>query len=342
MRKRATFLDPVDLQVFLSAWTEFDPVGAMSELDRWPSATGREIGMRIVMREWAGSGRVLEAANYYQTLENPETKTLVAGPLIRGWALSGDSGGALERVRLFWDQGEPVDMVDGFVRGALQSEGSERLLERVVSLEPNRGGEFEQRLARVALNLSAHDNPVAAGKAYASLEAGLTSPWLHGALANIAGPRAATNPVAAIEWLLERTESRERVVALKGVVRAWAIRDMDGAWGWWSDRASRLGAGPDLTEHRSILLPPLLRRMAQVRPREASKWVAQVEKSSTRETLILRVAAFWAARNRREAEQWVGRLGLAADFLVQVEQAIERAAGSAASAPPSTEPHQEN
>jgi hypothetical protein len=327
MRTSSEFLDPVDLQLFLSAWTRFDALSAMAAAENWPSEAGREIGMRIVMREWAGSGRVIEAGNYYDSLQNPEKKSVVAGPLIRGWALSGDIEGALKRVRIFWDQGDPVNMVDGFVRGALGSVGTEELIEIVLALEPNRGGDFEHRLMRVTLNLGAREDPTVAANAYASLEGDSPPDWLHGALKVIARPWAETDSRAAIEWLLERADRPERTVVLKELMRHWALQDVDAAVGWWTaetDHAEVLGT--DNRALRSILLPPLLRGMAQVRPVEASRWVEQVEKSVPRETLILRIAYFWAIRNSVDAQEWVDGLGLSEVLLEKARTAIARGA----------------
>jgi len=324
MRTRSEFLDPVDLQVFLSAWARFDAPAAMRAAENWPSKAGREIGMRIVMREWAASGQVIQAGNYYQSLPSPESKSLAAGPLIRGWALSGDIDGALKRARLFWDQGEPIDVVDGFVRGALVSSGSEQLLERAVAMEPNRGGGFERRLMRVTLNLGARENPQAVGAAYASLEGEYPPEWLGGALSVIARPWAETEPESAVGWLLERVDTPERTVALKEVMRRWAVQDLDAAWSWWTAEANREDDGSADPALRTILLPPILRGMARIRPVEASQWVGEIEKPVQRAVLIPRIAYFWAKQDPRDAQEWIDGLELSEALSRTAREAIAR------------------
>ncbi|MFP8871259.1 MAG: hypothetical protein VCB43_07440 [Myxococcota bacterium] len=328
MRASAESLNAVDLQVFLSAWTEIDGLAAMSAASAWPSEAGRKVGMRIVMREWAASGHAIEAGDYYHTVQNVDAKSMLAGPLARGWALSGDVDGAQFRVRLMWEQGEPPNTVDGFVRGALHAEGAEALIERVVSLDPDQGGEFEQRLTRVALNLAARENPLAASQAYADLEKSLTSDWLHGALLNIARPWSETEPAAALEWLISRTPSPERTLALKEIIRGWAIVDLGAAWQWWSTRTDWPQALPGEEPSRSIVLTALLRRMAKVQPHEAARWVHEVEKAGPRQTLLLRIAHFWALRDATEAKNWIGDLTLPDDQAAQAMDAIGRASGN--------------
>ncbi len=326
MRTRSEYLDPIDLQLFLSAWTRFDPAAAMYEADSWPSKTGREIGLRIVMREWAASGRVIEAGSYYESIDNLAAKSIVAGPLIRGWALSGDIEGALMRVRLLWEQGEPVNTVDGFVRGALSSVGPTELIERVLALDPNHGGEFERRLMRLSFKLGARENPRAAAVAYVRLENDPPPEWLKGVLQKITGPWAESEPATAIEWLLERVDTPERNLALKETMRIWAVRDFDDAWNWWraQDQRRDLAVEEGGGLLRTILLPPLLRRMARVRPVEASEWVEEVEQSVAREALILRIAYFWAYRDRLQAERWIEGLGLSESLSENAAEAIAR------------------
>jgi len=324
MRTRSEFLDPVDLQLFLSAWTRFDGLSAMGEAESWPSEVGREIGMRIVMREWAASGQVLEAGLYYQSLESNEMKAIVAGPLIRGWALSGDIEGALKRVRMFWDHGDPVNTVDGFVRGALNSVGAGDLIERIMALEPSRGGAFEHRLMRVTLSLGARENLDAASAAYVRLEGDSPPDWLHGALKTIAGPWAETDPRGAIEWLLERADRPERTILLKETMRSWSIEDLDGAWEWWGEETEQSEAFETRGRTISRLLPTILRRMARVRPVEACKWVEQIEKPAAREHLILRIAYFWAFRSPIDAQAWIDALELPESLSAKAREAIAR------------------
>ncbi|MBY0401775.1 hypothetical protein K2X89_15895, partial [Myxococcota bacterium] len=100
---RAGEYDPVDLQLFLTAWTHLDPAAAMRAVQAWPIRSRRELGIRVVMREWAASGRQIEAGGYFDSLTDPTQRELAAGPLVRGWALAGDAEGALALALRFWE-----------------------------------------------------------------------------------------------------------------------------------------------------------------------------------------------------------------------------------------------
>jgi len=282
------------------------------------------------MREWAASGRVIEASSYYKSIPDPESKAIVAGPMIRGWALSGDIDGALKIARILWEQGAPIGTTDGFVRGALNSVGPEVLVERILDLDPNQGGKLERRMMRVAFSFGAREDPRVVSAAYASLEVDQQPPeWLYGALRDISMPWGETEPEAAIEWLLERADSTERSASIKEIMRAWAARDLDAAMTWWSAEEQSAAVGGDRARAlRSILLAPILRRMARVRPVEASEWVEKVEKAAAREALTLRVAYFWARQDRLEAERWVEGLGLSESRSEKAKEAIARGASS--------------
>ena len=80
----------------------------MREVASWPIRSRRDLGVRTVMREWAASGRQLEAGAYFDSLTDPALRDVAAGPLVRGWALGGDAEGALALVRAILECGAPT------------------------------------------------------------------------------------------------------------------------------------------------------------------------------------------------------------------------------------------
>ena len=66
--------DPVDLQLFLTAWAHLDPLAALREIQSWPIQARRNVGLRTVIREWAASGLTLEAGSFYDTLTDAEER----------------------------------------------------------------------------------------------------------------------------------------------------------------------------------------------------------------------------------------------------------------------------
>lgn len=332
VRLGVEYLDPIVSQLFLSAWAGFDPLAAMEEARSWPTAVSRDLGMRTVAREWAASGRYLSAVNYYQSLDDAGMRSMLLGPLLRGWAQSGDVDGALDRARVAWERiDQPEAAVDGFARGALAVLGPEAMAARISELEGTGTDDFEKRLILASIGLLANERPDQAARLYSHFAGDSPPGWLDGGLALIASPWSVRDPLAAIEWLLEEPDGPQRTLELKNAVRAWTLQDLGEAWGWWQDQASdaeaRVVERPVL---RSILLAPALRALARVRPAEAAQWVDQVGQPAGRQVLVQRIAHFWAQRDETAALDWARGLELAPEDSVAVEAAIANGVAKAA------------
>lgn len=315
--------DPFDLGLFLGAWAGLDPVSAMQEVESWPIQSRRELGIRLVIREWAASGRQLEAGGYFDSVTDPAVRAVAAAPLVRGWALSGDAQGALELARRFWEREKRRDVVDPFVQGTLRRSGAPEAIRLAGELDPRSGDEFDQRVVRRTIDLAAREDPQAAAAFYVDLTTTGPVPWLAGCMRRLAGLMRNEDSRAALEWLLARPESPERTEALKETTGTWAKRDLDAAWAWfqqsrataWVDEASTL------TPTDSALLTGILRRMARVRPEEAAEWVLRLPPGPERIEMIRRVAYFWSMRDRAVADRWIGSLMLSPAERARVEEA---------------------
>jgi hypothetical protein len=334
---RAGRFDPVDLQLFLTAWAHLDGASASRAVQGWSPRSKRDLGLQVVMREWAASGQTLEAANFFQSLSDPQVRRLAAGPLTRGWALSADLEGALALASRLWHQEERVDVSEGLVRGALQAVGAEETLLWVSGLGADSRGEFEYQIIQAALRHAARERPVEAAALYPHLEVDGDSRWLVGSLSPVANSWAGEDPASALEWLIARAESRERTGALSQVMRAWALEDYDSAQAWVSARSERAEAGasplPDSErEAWEVLLAQFVRRMAQVDPAEASTRIEQIADPVKRETLVYRIAYFWAARDAEAARAWVDGLSLTGSQRAEAARAMDRRGSGGAAA----------
>lgn len=319
--QRAGRADPVDLQIFLGAWALVDPVAAMQEVRSWPVRSRRNSGIATVMREWAAGGDRIAAANYYQTITDEETLETAAAPLVRGWAMAGDVDGALDLARRFWSQSKRLDVVDGLVRGILNTRGPTALFEFVRGVGGHGSDAFHQRLVRVSLNLGGREDPVSAVALYEAVSAGGHPDWLAGALDRVAGDWRNHDPRAALEWLVTRPESRERSEALTETMATWAIRDYDSAWAWLSARGLEPTALEPLDATDSAIVAGILQRTARVAPEEASRWIARLPRSApARLALTRRVAHFWAMRDLASATRWIDSLALQPAERAAVEQ----------------------
>ncbi len=309
---RAAEYDPVDLQMFLTAWTHLDAPSAMREVQSWPIRSRRELGIRIVMREWAASGQTLEAGNYFDTLTDPDQRTVAAAPLVRGWALSGDGAGALALARRFWENEDRRDVVDGLMRGALHSQGPKGVIELARQVDPASGGPFARSVAHTALSLAGREDAEAAAAYYDELVTGTPPPWLAGELVRIAGLLRNTSPERALEWVMPKATGPERTQALTETTGTWAKRDFEAAWAWFEAHREPSAAegGGDLSETDSALLTGLVRRMARIRPQEASTWATRLRSEADRVEMLRRVAYFWSASDPRAADAWIAGLAL--------------------------------
>ncbi|MEE8166552.1 MAG: hypothetical protein V3T64_13365 [Myxococcota bacterium] len=320
---RAAREDPVDLLLFLTAWVHLDPLAAVREVESWPIQSRREIGIKTAIREWAASGRQLEAADYFQTITDPDLRAAAAGPLVRGWALGGTAREALGLAQRLWNSEAQLDVVDGFVRGVLHSGGPEAAIGIAGTVAAKADGDFEQRLARVTLSLTGLEDPVAAAGLYDELTRMGPTEWLSGSLARLAESWGNDDPQAALEWLLTRADSAERSGALGKTMGRWAIRDFDTAWAWFAIRRGAAQGDAALGATDSTLLAGLLRRMARIRPVEASRWVTRLRDASDRDGLMLRVAFFWSSFDPVSALQWIDGLTLPAEQRDRLRQAVE-------------------
>ena len=328
---RAGGWDPVNLQLFLTAWVHLDPLSAIRTVESWPIKSRREIGLKIAVREWAASGRELEAVSYVQSIKNPSTRTMAAGPLLRGWALGGDIAGALALAHRLWARGEKLDVVDGLVRGVLQvrGPGGALALMRGVDRMGEGAGEFEQRLVRVTLNLAGREDPPAAAAAYTELVEAGTPGWLEGSLGRLAGLWRNEDLKAALDWLLDRRAGPERSKALKETVGTWANQDFEAAWEWFQADRGPFAEGIPLSSDDSSLLTGIVRRMARNDPPEAARWVIRIHEGPQRALMVKRVASFWSRLDSEAALAWIDGLGLSKSESAHLRDLVVRGAAAA-------------
>lgn len=330
---RASENDPVDLQMFLTAWAHLDPVAALKEVQRSTIESRRELGLRVLIREWAASGDTLAAGNYFDTLTDPEQRRVVAGPLVRGWALSGDVPGALALARRLFEIHPRWDVIDGLVRGVFHAQGADSTLRMARSLRPQgdettdppQSGEFDQKVILTTLDMAGRDDPAAAAAVYDEF-AGREAPpaWLLPSLATLADQMAQSAPETAVEWLLAKPEGAERSRALIDSMGTWAEGDFDAARTWFEKRnPAAFDPKSELSHTDSDLMAGLLKRMAKVQPSEAARSSTRLRPESDRIETFRRVAYFWSRLDATSAEAWISSLPLDPTQLARVREAAE-------------------
>ena len=323
---RAGRWDPIDLQLFLTAWVNLDPRAAMQEVESWPIRSRRELGVKITMREWAASGAWLEAVDYLQTSLDPSARGVGAGPLVRGWALGGDFEGALNLAQRLWQSEDRVDVVDGYVRGVLHVGGPEAALDIAGRVDRKTESEFEQRLVRVTLDLVVREDPTAAAHVYDEFVAEGTPEWLSGMLPRLAGIWRNKDSKAALTWLLglERSKTGDEVITR--TMADWGIRDFGEAWGWFEAEHGSYDSEGLLSSTDCLLLSGLLPKMARTRPAQASDWVMRLQPGSDREGMLKRVARFWAREDSEAVGRWIEGLSVSSADRDQLREITQKEA----------------
>ncbi|GEM_PF-3090810 len=321
--------DPVDIQLFVSAWVQLDPIAALRDIQTWPVKSRRRIGFNAAVREWAASGHGVEAGNYVQLVEDADLRRESFGPLVRGWALSGDFKGALDLTQFLFHERD-ADVVDGFVRGMLQTAGAAQTLDVARQILEAGDGPFEQRFVTVALNLAGREAPAIAADVLRGVFGDSVPEWLRPQLDLVGKLYRTRDPQAAIEWLLGFVANPERDRALRETAGFWAIRDYEAGWSWFeTDRGPFAGA--DVLAHDdSLLLAGFVRKMARIGPVEASQWVLRIREGEVRDAMLNRTAFFYARADADAAEAWIDGLGLASSQAKVVRAAAERGQQDAA------------
>jgi len=310
--------DPIDLQAFVAAWVLVDPVAAVRTIEEWPFEFRRELGLRLAIREWAASGDWLAATNYVQNSMAPELRSIVAGPLVRGWALGGDADGALGLARTLWDSADQTDVVDGYLRGVLHVGGPEAMLVVARSQDPTEA--FGQRIVRATLSLTARDAPEQAARFYEEFTEQGAPVWLDGILERVVVAWRNEDPQASLEWLLAHEPGPGRDRFLTTTTADWGIRDLDSAWGWFSTRRVESSQTGELARDDALMLLGLLPKLARVRSAEAAVWVDRLEPSIDQRQMQARVAKFWSRTDPESASRWIEGLDVGPPQLARLRE----------------------
>jgi hypothetical protein len=169
---------------------------------------------------------------------------------------------------------------------------------------------FDQRVARVSLDLVVREAPEIAAGCFESLSRDGTPEWLEPSIPRLAEIWRNQDPQAAIEWLLTLERSQSQGEALGLTVADWGIRDLDAAQRWVADRVVDAPAAADgrLAPPESLLVVGLLPKLSRVHPEIAAEWADRLPLGPGRLAMLRRVANRWMRDDPEAASAWLDTL----------------------------------
>lgn len=246
----------------LDQWIELDPAGAAAWAAKVFAAGGDEQLLREAVRGYARRDPRAAAA----------WASSLASPLVR------DS--ALREVFEAWSARDPRSAA---AEVALLPIGTAQSTAATVVGKYFAGMDMDGALAWMV--------SLAAPAQGAAFQAIMRSQW---------DKTGATNPGAALPWLLAQSSSSVREQGIRFIAAEWAKRDPLSAL-----------ANANLIAHRTdrnLYVETALRTYTQTNPREAAAWLATQPSSPETGQLMNQVVAAWAAFEPRQTAQWANAL----------------------------------
>jgi hypothetical protein len=307
------WLGDIEIELFMEAWTRFDPPAALDYAARWPDRVRRPTALAAVVRGWAL--RDPQAANEAVgtiAAAYPKRRQLFVENLLSGWVQSGQPG-LLEYVASLneavflhsavWIAGGQtrrlgvpavLDWLDGHLASDLPDKLKLSLFLRVTGMA--------SRLdpARVAAWHAKYEGQEYTRRAGAIL----AERWI---------PK---DPDAAMSWIATSIPEEERRSALRTAFTKWTTADFEGV-GAWVEKAPT--AEPYDPAFRAYALV-----MAQRDPAGAIPWAERIVNEESRRTALTRVASAWYRRDAEAAESWLSSSELDEKSLEQVRNASNR------------------
>jgi len=307
------WLSDAEIDLFMEAWTRFDPASAVEYAARWPWRTQRPEALAAAVQAWALRDPE-EAARKVEELAqtNPRIRGKLVDNLLTGWVQSGRPG-ALEYTAAAPSGTWPVsamviaagqtrrlrvpavlEWADGVVQGELPEDLRKNVFRRVTGMASRQDPEA------VAAWVEKH-----AGRAYADQGTRiLAERWV------------SMNPEAVLRWVSASIPADERTMLLRHAFSRWLIEDFSDAAAWVEAASADPRHDPAFAAYANVL--------AQRDPEAALPWAEKIQDEGLRLTSLERIAASWYRRDPVAAETWLESSALEEAARKRVRQAPDR------------------
>ncbi len=287
------FENAQEYRMFLYAWSQFDPLGAIDYCKSRASGIGAGFAVSGVIEGWAAQNPQ-EALQWVERPDNSGMAKLYNFGLVKGWA-SRDLEAASAYV-LSMKEGEETEKLTGILTDFYGRRGFENASAWAESIE---NPKFKEAAFLKLSRSLARDNP---RQVAGWLEGHSDGKYAVKAFESLGARWSETDPEAAITYFTELTKGKTQEVGVKSVIGNWAKQDPLAAGEWLNARP----AGPELD---SALME--YATMVSIKDGAAAmEWAVSISDAKLQQSAIRKVGQEWYRQDKESVEAWLPRSGL--------------------------------
>jgi len=298
--------DLLALTLLSEVWASLDPLGALARIEGWP-APFRPEARNSLLRAWARLEPRVALSIAEDVEEDLEGWALHA--VYNGWAESGDP----EIWNFVMTLPAGMDRESASIpmmQSLIGQQGFDALFERVEALPSAAPDRFKLAAFRTAAALVAEHDP---GRALAFAKRHTGGPYERGLLRRVAVRWVWSDPLAAMDALLNLEPSGQREWALEEAYRTWVRWDRPSAMAW-------MGASPPSDPRLRPLLDIHAKALANDDPDDpgtsiarAIAWCEAIEDAEKRREALLEVGVTFLNFDPPAARPWLDGHGIRAE-----------------------------
>ncbi len=228
LEPQLAWLTTDELRLFMLAWSRFDPQAAFDRAMHWPPQYRRN-GAGAALYAWAfrDPQAALEAM---KNANVPEFDEFLEARLIAGWTHGEHIDTAISYIALLPQNPQRFAYV-----GTLAWELSKRGPEAVMNWADEAPAVLPRYRAAAFLKAASTLAPIDAPATARWLAGHMNQDYADGALRVVARSWAATDPLAAMEWLSALPAGAQRTGSIANAFRVWHDRSPERAESWLRD-----------------------------------------------------------------------------------------------------------
>lgn len=308
--RESFWFEPIEKELFIEAWTRFDPVAAVEAATSQSGFTRYSGQLPAAILGWAlrdPEAAALEAEELIKAQPRDGRKIMTG--LLMGWAQSGKPG-VLE-----YAAGLPEER-SSFRVALIAAQATRRLRTPAVldwvdgALDLDLPEDFRRDLFRSVASMGARQNPETVAR---WSEKHLGQPYADPVARVVIERWLAIDAPAAFRWASDLGSAKMPPETLQRAFSVWLDEDFDGAKSW-------IEAAP--REHPyDAAFGAYASQLARSDPSAALDWAERVQDESLRSAALEDVALHWYRTAPEAAESWLEESPLPEEARLRVRQA---------------------